>query len=363
MKLFKIKKAYWVVIILLIAGGSYYWYSQSKTGDKQVRYVAAAAEKGTLTISVTGTGQLEAVNQVDLKPVIAGDAIDIVRVYVENDQAVKKNDLIALLDSEDAQKSIRNAELDLESAKNKYDEIKKDYEDDEATKYAKNAQKLAVQQKENALSDAKAKLDDYYMRAPFDGVVTGLNVSAGDSVSRSDVLAAIITKDVQTKVVLNEIDVIRVKIGSKVVLSFDALPDVSLTGQVTKIDTIGTVSQGVVSYNAEILFDAQNELLKPGMSVSAAIITGVKQDVLIVPNSAVKSQNGSSFVQVLKDGQAAPQQVPVEVGMSNNTETEIISGINAGDKVVTQTIDPNATAVSSPAGGGFGGGGVFRALR
>ncbi len=357
----KKKKIIIAIAVLLIAGGSYWWYSQSKTGDKQVQYVTAAAEKGMLAVSVSGSGQVEAVSQVDLKPVVAGDAIDVIEVYVKNDQAVKKGELIALLDSADAEKAIRDAELSLRSAEIKMKQTKKlndsQAEDD---RLVRQTQEISVSQSVNRLADAKEKLRDYYIRAPFDGIVTGLSVSAGDSVSRSDIIATVITKDVHAEVVLNEIDAAQVKVGDKTILKFDALPETSITGQITKIDTIGTVSQGVVSYNAEISFDLQNNLLKPGMSVSSSIITDTKADILMVPLSAVKTEGSNNYVEILVDN--IPQRINVQAGVSNNEFTEISGDIKAGNEVITQTIDPNTTTTPVSSGGGFGGGGAFRAL-
>jgi HlyD family secretion protein len=360
MKLFKIKKSYLMIVALVIIGGGYYWYSQSKNGSDQVRYITAVAEKGTLSVSVTGSGQAEAVSQVDLKPVVAGDAIDVVNVYVKNDQEVKKGDLVALLDPEDAQNAVRNAELDLESAENRYKQVKENYEDDEADKYDKKSQAIIVEQKKNALSDAKKNLSDYYIRAPFDGIVTGLSVSSGDSVSRSDVLASVITEEIQAKVSLNEVDAVRVKVGDTAELAFDALPDLKVSGKVIKIDTIGTLSQGVAAYNAEISLDSQPELLKPGMNVSVNIITDVKEGAVIIPSGAVKTENSKSYVEILKSGVA--ERKTVEVGASNDTQTEILNGLNASDKVVTQTIGASASGSTSssssqtriPGIGGFG---------
>ncbi|MFA4817883.1 MAG: efflux RND transporter periplasmic adaptor subunit [Parcubacteria group bacterium] len=360
MKLSKIKKSYLIITALVIIGGGYYWYSQSKNSGSQIRYVTVAAEKGTLSVSVTGSGQAEAVNQVELKPVVAGDAIDVVNVYVKNDQEVKKGDLVALLDPENAQNAVRNAELDLESAENKYKQVKENYEDDEADKYDKKSQAITVEQKKNTLADAKKNLSDYYIRAPFDGIVTSLSVSSGDSVSRSDILASVITKNIQAKVSLNEVDAVRVKIGDMAELSFDALPDLKVSGKVIKIDTIGTLSQGVATYNAEISLDSQPELLKPGMNVSASIITDVKEGAVIVPASAVKTENNKSYVEILKNG--AAERKTVEIGSSNDTQTEILNGLSAGDKVITQTINLNAAANPASTGGGLGGGGAFRAL-
>lgn len=348
------KKYIWGAVALAVIGGGYYWYS-NKSATQPVQYKTAAVRKGDLTVSVAGSGQIEAVNQVDLKPVIAGDAIEVMAVYVKNDQTVKKGDMIALLDTKDAQKAVRNAQLDLSSAKNKYTQTK---ENDISDKYDKKAQKISVEQKENSLADAKDKLNDYYVRAPFDGIVTGLSVGVGDSVSRADVLASVITKDVQAKVSINEIDAPLVKVGNKATIKISALTDVTITGKVTKIDTIGQTAQNVVSYSAEISLDNQDELLKPGMTVSAAIIIDVKQDVVIVPNSALKNKGGQSFVETLNG--AIPVQVNVEIGTANNVETEIVNGLKISDKVVTQTIDPSATKAATSSGlrlPGMGGGG------
>ena len=126
------------------------------------------------------------------------------------------------------------------------------------------------------------------------------------------------------------------------------------------MDSLGTLSSGVVSYNVTINFDTIDPRIKPGMSVSASIITVVKQDVITVPNSALKSQGGSSYVQILKNN--IPEQVLVEIGIANNTHTEIVSGISVGDSIVTQTIDPTAKATTTGGGGsgmripGLGGG-------
>lgn len=346
------KKYIWIIGAIIIVGGGYYWYSKNQSATQPVQYKTTAVEKGMLVVSIVGSGQAEAVNQVDLKPVVAGDAIEVMNVYVKNDQAVKKGALIALLDSQDAQKAVRNAELDLEITKNKYIQAGRDYRKDIINKLSLQSQELSVKQKENSLSDAKEKLNDYYLRAPFDGIVTGLNVGAGDSVSRSDVVASVITKDVRAKVSINEIDAPQVKVGNKATIKISALSDVMITGKVTKIDTIGQTTQGVVSYDAEISLDEQNELLKPGMSISAAIIIDVKQDVMMVPNSALKNKNGQSFVEKLE--RARTVQVKVETGLANNTDTEIVNGLSAGEKVITQTIGSNAAAKTMTSGTGSG---------
>ena len=226
---------------------------------------------------------------------------------------------------------------------------------------------LSVKQKENSLQDAKDKLADYYVRAPFEGTIATVNVKKSDSVSSGAVVATLITTKQIAEVSLNEVDLATVKVGQKVNLTFDAVPKLTISGEVSEIDSIGTESQGVVTYNVKISFDTQDERVKSGMSVSAAIITAIKQDVLVVSNSAIKSQNGLSYVEMFDgplvkptDGLIgsisviAPTKIPVEVGISNDSETEIISGIKEGDEIITRTILPSATMTATPAPSIFG---------
>ncbi|OGL60598.1 hypothetical protein A3E96_00730 [Candidatus Uhrbacteria bacterium RIFCSPHIGHO2_12_FULL_46_13] len=222
-------------------------------------------------------------------------------------------------------------------------------------------QELAIRQRENALADARQKLADYTVRAPLAGVVAKLNVKLGDPASSSTAVATLIAKQKIAEVSLNEVDVAKVQVGQKATLTFDAVQGLTITGDVVEIETIGTVSQGVVSYNVKIGFDTQDERIKPGMSVSAAIITDVRQDVLMVTGSAVKSQNGQgSYVEMLKDG--TPERRSVEVGLSNDSVTEVSGDIREGEEVVTQTItsESSNTTTQQRSGGSLFPVGGFR---
>ncbi len=244
------------------------------------------------------------------------------------------------------------------------------------------AKQLAVDQAQNTLNDAKQALQDYSVTAPFSGVISTVPVQEGELVTSNTVLATLITEKQFAEISLNEVDVAKIKIGQKVTLTFDAIPDLSMSGKVAEIDSTGMVSQGVVTYIVKVSFDTQDNRIKPAMSVSAAIITDIKQDVLVVPNSAVKSQNGSSYVEKFNtpltpptDGgvgsisKIIPNKIPVEVGIANDSQSEIISGLKEGDEIITRTILPTTakttTAPSifgSPATGNRGsGGGGFQA--
>jgi HlyD family secretion protein len=220
---------------------------------------------------------------------------------------------------------------------------------------------LSLQQKENALLDAQEKYANYYIRAPFDGVIAAVNAQKGDTASSASAIATLITKQQVAEISLNEVDAAKIKIGQKATLTFDAISDLNLTGQVAGVDTLGTVSQGVVSYTVKIVFDTQDNRIKPGMSVTVNIILESKVDVLLAPLSAVKTNSsGSNYVEILVNNQ--PQNKIVTTGLSNDTDIEILSGLNEGEEIIVSTVDPSAakTTTSSsqnsfrvPMGGGF----------
>ncbi len=201
-----------------------------------------------------------------------------------------------------------------------------------------DSQERTIKQKEDALDNAKENYENCFVRASFDGQIAKVNIKKGDTVSTTAPLFTLISNQKIAEISLNEIDTAKVKVGQKATLTFDALPDLTLTGKVSEIDTIGTVSQGVVSYGVKIILDTDDERIKPGMSVTAEIIVEFKQDVLLVPNSALKSQQNVYYVQLMED--STPRSQPVEVGISNDNMTEIISGLKEGDVVVTSTINP-----------------------
>jgi HlyD family secretion protein len=254
----------------------------------------------------------------------------------------------------DAEYSIKEKELSLEKLMEGADDL------DIRTK------KIAIQQKEAALATARENFAGCYVYAPFDGIITKVNVEKGDSVSAGTAAATLITKQKIAEVSLNEVDVAKVKVGQKTTFTFDAIEDLSITGEVLEVDTIGTVTQGVVSYNVKIGFDTQDDRVKPGMSVSASIITEVKQNVLLVPNSAIKSQGDIYYVETLSGSTLStqatanisgltsntfPVQKQIETGLANDSYTEVTDGLNEGDTVVTQTITNTSSTTSTRQGG------------
>jgi len=260
---------------------------------------------------------------------------------VNSDSSKANSDIINLLNAQSTIKNdkdaVSNSDLDLQS------------------------QQLAIKNSQNSLQDAKDNLANYYIYAPFDGVVGAVSVQKGDTISSGTSAITFITQKEFTTISLSEVDITKIKLGDKAVVTFDAIDGLSVAGQVTEMDTIGTVSQGVVSYNVQIAFDTQDSRVKPGMSTSVNVITETKQNVLMVSNSAVKSKNGNYYVLVFNQKQdlnsplasqgfisaAAPTQKTVQIGLADDTNTEITSGLSEGDQVVIRTISGSATAAAT----------------
>jgi HlyD family secretion protein len=211
---------------------------------------------------------------------------------------------------------------------------------------------LTVRQRVAALSDARERLADSSIRAPFGGTVAELSVKRGDSVSANAIIATLVTAQRIAEISLNEVDVARVRVGQRATLVFDAIPELTLTGAVSAVDTIGTVSSGVVSYTVEIGFDAQDERVKPGMSVTATIIIETKPDILLVPNAAVKTRGDERYVEIVDTpdvrrsgarrgvavSEQPPRRQPIEIGTANDDVSEVVSGLGEGAVVVVGTV-------------------------
>lgn len=386
----KLKKKYViaVVILVLVIGGYYYVKGKQASKDK-VQYVTATAEKGTLTSSISASGNVIVDQSSNIDPTITGTVSNLA---VAVGDRVTKGQFLFNIDNDDlsvavskSTASLAQAQSSLESAKASKKQARVDLDNATSKNMAALKEKFeaaeaSIASAEKNIISARADLANQKSNAaerrvvsPIDGTVNAVNIKNGDDLSKlssgNTRQVPIIIGDLGTmkaQVQVNEVDVANVSIGQKVMMNLDALDNFETAGRVEKMDSLGTLTSGVVTYNVTIDFDSLDPRIKPEMSVSASIITDVKQNVLMVPSSAVKSQRGATYVEVLTG--STPEQKDVAVGASNSTDTEIVSGISEGDKVVTQTINPSSTSAStsssnssrSGAGGGFrafGGGG------
>ncbi len=236
----------------------------------------------------------------------------------------------------------------------------------------------SIQKEEEDLAAQEADLTEYTITAPFDGTVSVVNVQTGNSASGS--LATVVSNSQIADLSVNEVDAAKIALGNKATVTFDAIDGLTLTGTVAQINNVGTVSQGVVSYDVKISFDTQDPRVKPGMTVNANIQTAVDQNVLMVPSTAVKTTAGSSYVLAFDPPIASstvasagtqgilspttPVQIPVQTGISDNTNVEITSGLTEGEQIVTRTTSSGTavTAAASATSRTGGGGGMLRGL-
>lgn len=393
-----------VIIILLVAG--YLGYRYLTNNQQQPTYQTAQAEKGTLVKTVTASGQVTTANNVTITIQASGVVKD---VYVKNGDQVSQGQQVATLTLDQASQqkqaqawsSYLSAKNQLDGAQAKInslqsaefkanqkfinDAVARGLTTDDPTYIQENAdwlqaeadyknQATAITQSQAALTSASLTLSQTSstITAPVSGVVKGLTITPGaiitltsssslSSASTSQVLGSINQPGpIQAQVNISEIDSVSVSEGQKVTMTLDAFPDKTFTGKVVSINTNGVISSGVTTYPAVISFDSSNDHIYPNMAVSAKIITNVKNDVVLVPSAAVQTSNGQSLVRVMRNGNLT--SVSVEVGDFSDTQTEITSGVNEGETVVTGSTTTGTTSggqgSTSPFSGlgrGFGG--------
>ncbi len=401
-----------ILFVLLWLGHTYYTSTQKKSPT----YQSSQAVQKTLIVSITASGTVSTANNTPINTQVSG----VVRaLYAGNGQNVSSGDKILEIElDQSSQQKYSQTLASYQSAKNAVDAAnanfyslrsKKDtawkefydiatssqYENDDgspredmrnssaefqsaqgdwlaAEATVKNQQNV-INQTQTALSSAWRTLQESspILYAPISGTVTGLTVQEGSviatktassdtSTSTSQKLASVQTDASPiVSVNLTEIDVVKVALGDTANITIDAFPDRTFRGTVFSIDTVGSVSSGVTTYPTVITLDSADAAVLTNMSASATIITDTKQNALVVPSSAITTENGTSIVKIRVNGRVRP--VEVKTGLASDTETEILSGLKAGDTVITGTSASSTGTTSkqnsqnrsifSPAGG------------
>ena len=247
-----------------------------------------------------------------------------------------------------AQSGLRQAQAQVVNAQNSLSDLlqgPKQEDIDIARAQLKQAQ-LSQLQAEHSLTNAQ-------IVAPFDGVISQLNIKQGEQSTNG--LPAVVLTDLNgftMKVLVDEIDVRQVAVGQSVRLSIDALPDAEITGKVTKISPTAANVNNVVAYEVTIVPDPTDEPLRVGMSATAIITTAEVDDAVLIPNRYITldRDTGKAYVYKLVNNQPALQEV--ELGLRNERESQVLAGLDAGDTIalVTQSGAEQLRAL-------FGGGG------
>jgi len=200
----------------------------------------------------------------------------------------------------------------------------------------------SVQLAQLALDKARQDLDNATLRAPVDGVVATIANGIGETPSNPYVTIAVVSSVILHGTV-GEADIAKLRQGQVATVTVDAAgPGTRLTGKVTALDPVATISQGVPVYGVDVTIDLTDPAVRPGMSGTAAVIIASQQGVLTVPNLAIRTVSGQRQLQVMRGGQ--PEDAQVTFGISNETVTEIKSGLSEGDTVVIPAARPAGSA-------------------
>jgi macrolide-specific efflux system membrane fusion protein len=405
-----------IIIVIAVLGVAWLAISKFRGSSAKTTYQTDTATKGTLIVTVTASGSVSSANSAIVTTQTSGV---VSQIFVKNGDQVKSGDPIARVDldmngsqrANQALASYQSAQNQLNSAQaamyslqssmfskwKTYTDIAENstYQNPDSSPNTSNrtltqfttvqddwlAAEAQYKNQQGVVAAAQTSLSSAWANyqqtsptiyAPISGTISGLSFQVGSvltaqtsstGTSTSQRIANIKTTATPVAVVnLNEVDVPKVIVGDKATLTMDAFPNQTFTGKIVSIDTTGSVSSGVTTYPAYINYDTAIDGIYPNMAVDASIITTVKDNVILVPNAAVQtSTGGQTTVRIMKNGQVST--VDVTVGASNDTQTEIVSGIAAGDTVVTSiTTTGSATTTSTSPFSSFGGGGGFRAV-
>ncbi|HSN73969.1 MAG TPA: efflux RND transporter periplasmic adaptor subunit [Anaerolineae bacterium] len=212
-----------------------------------------------------------------------------------------------------------------------------------------------VDKKQLAVSEAEADLAAATLTAPpWAGTVLQVNAEVGDRITAgSEILSIANLDELQVVASVDETTIRQVSAGQPASISFDAFPGQTFTGQVLSVPLQGTLQGGIMVYEVPISLVGADELpLLVGMTANVDIQTGQAENALLVPTMALQTING--LYQVLvpnSDPEGDPISVPVEVGLSNGTYTQIVRGLNPGDQVVVQLSASDSTGTLRGLGG------------
>ena len=360
----KISKIWWaagaIIIIAIIV-----WLFSGGKEEKQISFSFEKAAPANIQIGVTATGTIEPVTSVTVGTQVSGI---VSRIYVDYNSVVKKGQVIAELDKTNLTSELNTAKANLASAQSSLN-----YETDNYKRYktlfskglvsadeyesAKlsydKALQTVVSQKEQ-LTKAQTNLGYATITSPIDGVVLSKAVEEGQTVAASFNTPELFSiakdlKDMRVIADIDEADIGEVKEGENVKFTVDAFPNDTFEGVVTQVRQEATTTNNVVTYEVVISAPNADLKLKPGLTANVTIFTAEKNNVLSVPSKAlrytptvetigkkykIQDCNGKNKVWTLEGNVLKAHAV--QIGISDGSHTEIISGISNGVQVITE---------------------------
>jgi len=375
-------------------------FSKCRSGAGQV-FQTVAVTRGPITQAVTATGTLNPVQNVQVGSQVSGN---IQKLFADFNSNVKAGQVIAQIDPVVFQANVNQSEGDLANAQAALELARLNAARTQALVAKQNSAQSDLDQamanlhqaeanvkiKEGALEKSKADLDHCTITSPIDGMVISRNVDVGQTVAASLQAPVIfqIANDLskmQIDANVAEADVGGVAVDQDVDFTVDAFPTQTFHGKVVQVRNAPITVQNVVTYDTVIGVTNPDLKLKPGMTANVSIISAHKDDVLKIPNGALRfrmsdesaapaaKRDSSSTrqpggkpparserriersVYVLPSGASKPAKITIKTGISDGVTTEITEGLKEGDRVVTGATE-NSGATSTPATNPFGGG-------
>ena len=302
------KKLLKIFIILVILGAIAYgvktFFFSASAENAAGPLVSAKVVQTTISTTISATGTLEPVDQVEVGTQVSGD---IAKIYADFNSKVKKGQVIAELDKSklkatlaQAEIAYRSAETDYKYKESTYNRVKKLSESNSASaveletaEYNMNSAKLSVERSQNEVNQARLNLSYATIKSPIDGVVLKRAVEVGQTVaaSMSTPTLFVIAKDLnQMKVMadVDEADIGQVKQGQRVTFSVDAFQNETFNGTVQEVRLNPTTTSNVVTYTVVISAENPEQKLLPGMTATCTIVTQEITDAIAIPVKALK---------------------------------------------------------------------------
>ncbi|MEH8044304.1 efflux RND transporter periplasmic adaptor subunit [Gallibacterium anatis] len=373
------KRILGITVALIILAAIYYFNLQSQP---KTTYLTETAKYSDIQQTVVATGTVRSSNRVEVGARVSGK---VEKILVKLGQKVKKGELIAELDSITQENTLNSAQAQLAAykaqlvaaqtayrvANSNFQRIAKlykrkassldDYENaqnnlDSAKANVEQIQ-AQIKQSEIEVNTAATNLNYTKITSPIDGTVISIPVSVGQTVNANQTTPTIIqVADLDTMLIKPEIsegDITKIKPGMKVQFTTLAEPDEIYQAEIASVDPAMTTltdneySESVsdtnaIYYYANVLVPNPEHKLQIGMTTQNTIITAQKQHVLVVPTLAIQKRNGQNSVQIL-DGDKVIEKI-VQIGLHDDINTEILSGLNEGDNVILSQSSANEAA-------------------
>lgn len=358
----KSKKIIVSMVTIVIAG--FIFFQARGSTDDEIQYQFTLVSSGSVTSFVSESGEITSTGLTKVPSTITG-IVD--KIYVENDQEVTRGDSLFLVTSTATDAERATAYSTYQSAVSALDIANSTYRskqatadnvldtlsghDDDETFEQKDTRTTAESARDNAyysVVSTKAALSkawfsyqatiDGVVKATANGVVANLAIAEGQHVNAlDDALLIVSNSGTWVTISVTENDVVEIESGQKVEISVDALPYEKLTGEVNRVDSVGTVDSGVVTYNIYILVDQLDTNVLPSMTVSVDITTKEVEGVLTIPNSAIKPYQGSKAVQIMDEDTGQIIYFPIKLGVTGNTKSEVVSGLTEGQQIIASS--------------------------